>query len=306
MKILVTGGAGFIGSHVVDAYIAGGHTVTVIDDLSTGSRTNLHPEARLYTMDLCDPAVAEVFAKERPEVVNHHAAHISVRVSVHDPVRDARVNILGTLNLLQCAQQHGTRKIIYASSGGAAYGEPLYLPCDEAHPIDPLSPYGVSKHTAEHYLAVYERIYGLAFTVLRYPNVYGPRQDPYGEGGVVAIFSEHMLRKQPVTIFGTGEQERDFIAVSDLVRANVIALTRGDGEIVNCGTAMGTSVRAIFVTLAAITGYTQEPRCEPARPGEVFKIYLTNEKAQRVLGWQPTVVLREGLELVAAAFSAMV
>lgn len=304
MKILVTGGAGFIGSHVVDGYISAGHSVTVVDDLSTGSRANLHPDARLIEMDIRDPALVNVLTEERPAIVNHHAAHISVHVSVGDPARDASINILGTLNLLECARRGGVRKFIYASSGGAAYGEPQYLPCDEDHPVDPLSPYGVSKHTPEHYLALYQRIYGLTYTVLRYPNVYGLRQDPFGEGGVVAIFSERMLRSQPVTIFGSGEQERDFVAADDLVRANIAALTRGENEIVNCGTGKATSVTEIFKTLAGIIGYDQQPQYEAARPGEVSRIYLTNEKATRVLGWKPMVSLQEGLAKVVASLSA--
>lgn len=253
--------------------------------------------SRLYEMDIRDPALGEVIVAERPEVVNHHAAHISVHVSVDDPLRDASVNILGALNVLECARRGGVRKVIYASSGVAAYGEPQYLPCDEGHPIDPLSPYGVSKHTPEHYLALYWRLYGTTFTVLRYPNVYGPRQDPHGEGGVVAIFSERMLRSQSVTIFGTGEQERDFVAVGDLARANLAALEWGDDEIVNCGTGKATTVTQIFDMLAAITGYERPPRHGAARPGEVFKIYLTNDKAARILGWRPEVSLREGLEM---------
>jgi UDP-glucose 4-epimerase len=301
MKIVVTGGAGFIGSHVVDAYIAAGHTVVVVDDLTTGSRANLHPDARLVEMDIRDPALVDLFAVEQPDILNHHAAHISVHVSVDDPVRDASINILGTLNLLECARRGGVRKIIYASSGGAAYGEPRYLPCDEEHPIDPLSPYGISKHTPEHYCALYQRLYGLAYVVLRYPNVYGPRQDPFGEGGVVAIFSERMLRAQPVTIFGSGAQERDFVAVGDLVRANLAALTRGENEIINCGTGKATTVTDIFAALARITGYDQPPHHAAARPGEVFKIYLTNEKAARTLGWCPEISLREGLESVVAS-----
>jgi UDP-glucose 4-epimerase len=252
-------------------------------------------------MDIRDPALVDIFIREQPEILNHHAAHTSVHISVDDPVRDASINILGTLNLLECARRCGVRRLIYASSGGAAYGEPCYLPCDEEHPVDPLSPYGVSKHTPEHYCALYQRIYGLAYVVLRYPNVYGPRQDPFGEGGVVAIFSERMLRSQPVTIFGSGEQERDFIAVDDLARANLAALTRGENEIVNCGTGKATTVTDIFKTLAQITGYDQPPQYATARLGEVFKIYLTNEKAARVLGWQPEISLREGLESVVAS-----
>lgn len=302
MNILVTGGAGFIGSHIVDAYLAAGHMVAIVDNFTTGRRANVPPAARVYEMDIRDPALAAVFAREHPDIVNHHAAHISVHGSVTDPVHDASVNVLGTLRVLECARDAGVRKIIYASSGGAAYGEPQHLPCDEAHPSDPLSPYGLSKHTAERYVALYHRLYGMHFTILRYPNVYGPRQDPHGEGGVVAIFSERMLRDEPVTIYGTGAQERDFLAASDVARANVAALTRGHNEIVNCGTGAGTSITQIFETLAAITAYRHTPNHAPARPGEVFRIYLTERKARDVLGWEPVISLEAGLTAVVTAF----
>ncbi len=304
MRILVTGGAGFIGSHVVDAYAAAGHSVAIVDDLITVAWRHVPAGARTYTVDIRDPALADVFAREQPEVVNHHAAHISVHRSVEDPLRDASVNIHGTLNLLECARRAGTRKVIYASSGGAAYGEPRYLPCDEDHPVDPLSPYGVSKHTPEHYLALYQHLHGLAATVLRYPNVYGPRQDPDGEGGVVAIFGKRMLRDEPVTIFGDGEQARDFVAVADLVRANVAALTRADGAIVNLGSGVPTTVNEIFRSLAALSGYRREPTHAPPRAGEVYRIVLTNAKAKELLAWAPAIALDEGLASVVADLRA--
>lgn len=301
MRILVTGGAGFIASHVVDAYIAAGHEVAVVDDLSTGHDANLNPKARFYQLDIRSDSLAEIFAKERPEVVNHHGAQMSVLVSIGEPLRDASINVLGSLNILECARQAGTRKVIYISTGGAAYGEPRYLPCDEEHPVDPLCPYGISKHTPEHYLALYQRLYGLDFTVLRYPNVYGPRQDPHGEAGVVAIFAGRMLRGERVVINGSGEQERDFVSITDIVRANAAALDRAGGEIVNLGSGRGTSVNEIFAALANITGYPQPPLYGPAKAGEVFKIYLSGDKAQRLLGWKPVVTLDEGLAATVAA-----
>ena len=301
MKVLVTGGAGFIASHVVDAYIADGHEVAIIDDLSTGHRENLHPQARFYEMDIRDSALADVFAAERPEVLNHHGAQMSVRVSVDEPLRDASINVIGSLNLLECARKAGVRKVIYISTGGAAYGEPQYLPCDEDHPVDPLCPYGISKHTPEHYLALYERLYRLDYTVLRYPNVYGPRQDPHGEAGVVAIFAGKMLRGERVVINGTGEQERDFVAIGDIAAANLAALSCGDGEIINLGSGRGTSVNEIFAALAEITGYDQPPLFGPEKSGEVFKIYLTGDKARALLRWRPTVPLEKGLALTVAS-----
>lgn len=305
MRILVTGGAGFIASHVVDAYIAAGHDIAIVDDLSTGHRANVNPKARFYEMDIRDAALAGVFENERPDVVNHHGAQMSVRVSVDEPLRDASINIVGTLNLLECARSAGVRKVVYISTGGAAYGEPRYLPCDEDHPIDPLCPYGISKHTPEHYLALYHRLYGMDFTVLRYPNVYGPRQDPYGEAGVIAIFAGQMLRGERVVINGTGEQERDFVAVRDIATANLAALSLGGGQVINLGSGRGTSVNEIFFALAEIIGYRQPPLFGPAKSGEVFKIYLTGGKAQNLLRWRPTIALDAGLAETVAAMPAV-
>jgi UDP-glucose 4-epimerase len=300
MKILVTGGAGFIGSHVVDAMLAVGHEVVIVDDLSTGRKQNLNPGAKFYQLDIRDPGLADVFARERPEVVDHHAAQMDVRRSVAEPLFDADVNVRGTLNLLEAARTHGVRKIIYISSGGAAYGEPKYLPCDEDHPIDPICQYGVSKHVVEHYLFVYRHLYGLDYTVLRYPNVYGPRQDPHGEAGVVAIFSGKMLAGQPVTINGTGEQERDYVYVADCARANVLALDNGGGTIYNLGSNRGTTVNLLFSTLANIIGYSAGPRFGPAKAGETFKIYLDGTRARDQLDWSPTVDLDRGLHQTVA------
>lgn len=302
MRVLVTGGAGFIASHVVDALITAGHDVAIVDNLSTGRRQNINPKARFYEVDIRSAALAEVFAQERPEVVNHHAAQMDVRRSVADPIYDADVNILGSLNLLELARQHRVRKIVYISTGGAVYGEPVYLPCDEAHPVDPLCPYGATKHTVEHYLFMYRQNYGLDYTVLRYPNVYGPRQDPHGEAGVVAIFAGQMLSGQQVTINGSGEQERDFVYVGDCVRANLLALDTGSGQIYNLGWGAGVSVNDIFRHMKDITGYGLEPVYGPPKLGETFKIYLDASKARRELGWKPEVTLRDGLELTVAYF----
>jgi UDP-glucose 4-epimerase len=296
MKILVTGGAGFIGSHVVDALLANGHEVVVVDDLSTGRQQNLNTKARFYQVDIRSPELAGVFEQERPEVVDHHAAQIDVRRSVADPLFDADVNIRGTLNLLEMARTHGTRKVIYISTGGAVYGEPRYLPCDEDHPIDPICQYGVSKHVIEHYLHVYQHLYGLDYTVLRYPNVYGPRQNPYGEAGVVAIFIGRMLAGKPITINGTGEQERDFVYVADCARANVLALDKGSATIFNLSSNQSTSINMLFSALANIIDYSSKANMGPAKPGETFKIYLDGRRAQTGLGWSLTVALEQGLQ----------
>ncbi len=295
MRILVTGGAGFIGSHVVDALIAAGHRVVVVDDLSTGRQENVHPEATFYPVDITSPQLREVFARERPEVISHHAAQVDVRHSMADPLHDARCNILGSIYLLECAREYGVRKVIYSSSGGAIYGEPLYLPCDEDHPIRPLSPYGASKYAVEQYLYLYRQNYGLDYTILRYPNVYGPRQDPYGEAGVVAIFAGQMLNGGTPVIYGSGEQERDFLYVEDCAHANLLVLERGSGRVYNLGTGVGTSVNRLFLLLKEITGYPGDPVYGPARAGETFRIYLDASRARNELGWRPLVPLEEGL-----------
>ncbi|MBL7183770.1 MAG: NAD-dependent epimerase/dehydratase family protein [Anaerolineae bacterium] len=295
MKVLVTGGAGFIGSHVVDAYLAAGHDVAVVDDLSTGRREHVHPQARFYQIDICDPGLDVVFARERPEVVSHQAARANVRESLEKPLLYAEVNVLGSLNVLECCRRHGVRKVIYASTGGAVYGEPRALPVPEDHPINPLDPYGASKHHVEHYLYLYRANFGIVYTVLRYPNVYGPRQDPYGEAGVVAIFTGQMLNEGQPVINGSGEQERDFVYVSDVARANVLALQRGDGGVYNIGSGVGTSVNRIFELLAELTGYAGPVVHGPPKRGEVFKVYLDAHRAGEELDWAPEVELEEGL-----------
>jgi UDP-glucose 4-epimerase len=302
MRILVTGGAGFIGSHVVDANIAAGHDVAVVDDLSTGQREHVHSGARFYPLDIRDPHLDEVFAKERPEVVSHQAARANVRESLQQPLLYAEVNVVGSLNVLECCRRHGVRKLIYASTGGAVYGEPQVLPVSEEHPIKPLDPYGASKHHVEHYLFVYQANFGITYTALRYPNVYGPRQDPYGEAGVVAIFAGQMLKGGQPVINGNGEQERDFLSVSDVVQANLLALEQGDGGIYNIGSGIGTSVNSIFEVLAKLTGYNGPVVHGPPKQGEVFKVYLDATRAQKELGWAPRITLEEGLARTVAWF----
>ena len=296
MKIMVTGGAGFIGSHVVDAFIAEGHQVLVVDDLSTGKREHVNPAARFYHVDIRDEeSLSEVLQLEKPEVIAHQAARANVRESMEKPVLYADVNVLGSLRLLELARKSGVRKVIYASTGGAVYGEPDYLPVDEDHPVRPLDPYGASKHHVVHYLYLYRRNYGLEYTILRYPNVYGPRQDPLGEAGVVAIFTGQMLTGRHPVIFGSGEQQRDFVYVTDVARANVLALTRGDGGLYNIGSGIGTSVNQIFAALQQATGY-QGPRLHgPAKLGEVFRVYLDASRARCELGWEPSIPLQEGI-----------
>jgi len=297
MRILVTGGAGFIGSHVADRFIELGHEVAVLDNLSTGFRAFVNPRARFFEVDLTDaPAVERCIAEFRPEIVDHHAAQIDVRRSVDDPVFDAATNIVGALRLLQACTRHGVRKLIYASTGGALYGEGRQLPATEEHPVNPESPYGVSKHTLEHYLYLWKLLHGLDHTVLRYPNVYGPRQNPHGEAGVNAIFIGLMLEGQRPRIFGTGEQLRDYLYVMDVVAANEIALAKGSGAMVNLGTGVGTSVNDIFRELKSILGFAGEPIYEAPRPGEVQRIYLDASRAREVLGWAPRVGFRQGLE----------
>jgi UDP-glucose 4-epimerase len=306
VNILVTGGAGFIGSHVVDLYLEHGHRVVVVDDLSTGHRRNLNPRAVFYEADIRSPEMAAIFEREKPEIVNHHAAQMDVRRSVAEPLLDADVNILGSLSLLECARRCGVRRFVYISSGGAVYGEPEYLPCDEAHPINPICQYGASKHTVEHYLFLYRSLYGLDYTVLRYPNVYGPRQDPHGEAGVVAIFAGQMLTDQPVTINGDGEQVRDFVYVGDCAQANLQALLGGTGAgIYNLGTGTGASVNEVFRTLKALTNYRRDPIYGPAKLGETRRIYLDASRAAGELGWRPKTGLEEGLRATARHFQEL-
>ena len=308
MRILVTGGAGFIGSHVVDAYIAAGHEVAVLDNFSTGNEANVNPAAEVHRVDLRDQAAVEkAVASFRPEIVNHHAAQSEVPKSVADPGLDAQVNIVGGLNLLKASVDHHINKVIFISTGGALYGEPDIVPADEDHPVRPLSPYGTSKFSFEQYLGTFKRTFGLEFTVLRYANIYGPRQDFYAEEGrVVAIFASRMLAGKPVTIDGDGEQSRDMLHVGDAATANLAALERGDGEIFHVSTGVAVSVNDLFRKLAILTDYKLAPTTGPRRKGDVFRIALDNARARRDLGWEPRVSLEEGLSLTVDYFREQV
>jgi UDP-glucose 4-epimerase len=295
-KILVTGGAGFIGSHVVDLFVSKGYEVVIVDDLSTGRVSNLNPAAKFYKIDIRDPKIRDIFEAERPDYVSHHAAQMDVRRSVAQPLFDADVNILGSLNLIECAKEFGVKHFVYISSGGAAYGEPERVPCVETDPINPICQYGASKHTVEHYLYMYHVNYGLNYTVLRYPNVFGPRQDPQGEAGVVAIFTGKMLLGEPVTINGDGEQTRDYVFVGECAYANYLAITCEHASgIYNLGWGRPTSVNQIFTNLATITEYNQPANYGPAKVGETRHIYLDASKAKKELGWVPARTLEEGL-----------
>ena len=294
MKVLVTGGAGFIGSHVVDAHLDEGHEVVVVDSLVTGRRETVNPRARLLELDIRDPALREVFARERPEIVNHHAAQASVVASVADPTHDADVNVMGTLNLLELAREFGARRFIFASTGGAIYGEPERIPADETHPTLPLSPYGISKMAGEHYVRFFGGA-GMSFAILRYANVYGPRQDPHGEAGVVAIFTNAMLSGNRPTIFGDGTQTRDFVYVEDVARANVLAAASEESGLVNIATGVETSIEELYRLLASATGFREPPVYAPPRTGDVYRIALDPRRAEEWLGWVADISLAEGL-----------
>jgi UDP-glucose 4-epimerase len=304
-RVLVTGGAGFIGSHLVDRLVNEGLSVAVVDNLSTGNKEYVNGSASLFPVDLADHSLADIFEQERPDVVFHLAAQASVTRSMESPEKDARTNILGTLNLLEQCRRHNIERIVYSSTGGALYGEPDSLPCDESHPVRPLSPYGASKYAAETYIHTYGSMAGFRYTILRYANVYGPRQDSQGEAGVIAIFSQRMLNGESGLIYGNGEQQRDFLYVEDVVEANIIAMDQEGSETYNIGTGVGTSVNAIYTRLAGLTGYAGPPTYEPARKGEVFKIYLNNGKAERELHWTPSVDLESGLGLTVEALRSM-
>src|SRR5574337_2176081 len=297
MRVLVTGGAGFIGSHVVNALVTEGHDVAVVDDLSMGKREQVDPSARFYQADIRDrQMLEEVFRIERPEVVNHHAAQVDLRQSMSEPSVDASINILGSLLLIELSLGYKVRKFINISSGGAVYGEPQRLPVDERHPIGPMSAYGVSKYAVEQYLSLFDGS-GLDYTTLRYANVYGPRQDPAGEAGVVAIFSRQMLAGERPTIFGDGTKTRDYVYVDDIVGANLLAMAekRASGRIYNFGLGCEVSDRRIFELVRSEVGVAVEPIMASKRPGEIDRICLNASLAKAELGWEPMISLEEGV-----------
>ena len=295
MKILVTGGAGFIGSNVCDAFLGAGHEVVALDNLSTGKRANLSPGVRLLEADLRDSRLSALLKEERPEVVCHHAAQIDVRKSVADPIYDAELNLLGMLRLLEASVAAGVQRVLFASSGGACYGEQERFPATEAHPTRPVSPYGVSKAAGELYLGYYLAQHKLPYVALRYANVYGPRQDPHGEAGVVAIFAERILGGEECTIFGDGGQSRDFVFVGDVARANLAALTADFVGPVNVGTGREISILELHAKLAEAARVVRPPKHAPGKPGEQRRSVIDPTLASKVLGWRPEVSLEQGL-----------
>jgi len=297
MKILVTGGAGFIASHVVDAYVSAGHKVVVIDNLATGFKKNVNKKAKFYIVDIRNAKkINEIFKKEKPDIVNHHAAIAEVVKSLRDPMPTFDVNINGTINLLLASGQNKVKKFIFSSTGGAIYGEPKKIPADEATKPVPLSPYGLSKYLGEIIIDFYARTYGFEYLIFRYPNVFGPRQNPKGEAGVIAIFGGIMKSgKQPV-IFGDGTKTRDYAFVSDIAKANLLALKKGKNDIINLGWGKKISDQRIFDTIAKYTHFKGKPSYSPFRKGEVYQIAITNAKAKKILGWQPKVKFENGVK----------
>ena len=296
MRVLVTGGAGFIGSHIVDALIERGDDVFVIDNLSEGSRANLNPDARLFDVSVNDAdGLARAFAEAKPDVVSHHAAQISVRNSMYDPTHDAQVNIIGSLNVLQCAVKHDVERLIFASTS-VVYAKPSRLPMDETHPLRPESVYGVSKLSVENFIRLYSDAYGIKHKIFRYGNVFGPRQNPHGEAGVVAIFTGQFMRGEQPTIFGDGSKTRDYIYISDIVSANTAALeAAGDNDTYNIARGIGVSDFEIFDAVRGAADSSMQPKYAPVRPGEPQDISLEPAKAMQALSWQPRVTLSDGI-----------
>ncbi|MCG8500246.1 MAG: NAD-dependent epimerase/dehydratase family protein [Firmicutes bacterium] len=294
MKILVTGGAGFIGSHVVDKLLAKGNEVAVVDNLYTGKLDNINPRAKFYKMDILSGAVSDVFDDFRPQIVIHSAAQIDIAQSLKDPFFDAAININGTIRILEACRQSGVQKIIYSSSA-AVYGDPKYLPVDEQHPAHPLSYYGISKYAPEHYIRVCGKRYGILYTILRYANVYGVRQDPKGEGGVISIFLNKMMNGEQPTIFGDGAQTRDFVYIEDVARANIAAVTSGNNKTINISTNRPTSVATLFELMKRRMKSGLVPVYGDEREGDIKHSCLDNKKAKKYLNWEPRYELSEGL-----------
>ncbi|WP_238884660.1 NAD-dependent epimerase/dehydratase family protein [Clostridium sp. YIM B02551] len=294
MKVLVTGGAGFIGSHIVDEYIKNNHEVVIVDDMSHGSKINVNKLAKFYNIDIRSEDLATIFEKEKFDIVNHHAAQISVPNSIEDPIEDASINIMGTLNILECCRKFGVKKVIYPASA-AIFGEPKYLPIDEEHPLNMQCGYGVTKHTVEHYLEVYNKLYGINYTVFRYANVYGPRQDSKGEGGVIAIFSERFLKKEVPVIFGDGEQSRDFVYVKDVAKANLIALTELNNNIYNVSTNIEISLNKLISVFNNLVNSSIKPIYKEERIGDIRNSFMIYDKIKNECSWKPNYSLEEGL-----------
>jgi UDP-glucose 4-epimerase len=301
MRVLITGGAGFVGSHIADACLDRGYDTYVLDNLSTGRKRNLSPKAELIQADIATADLETILSKIKPEIIFHQAAQVSVPLSIKQPLQDQQVNIQGTIKLLEAARMANVRKVIYASSA-AVYGNPVYLPVDEKHPIQPISFYGISKYVPELYLKTYMDLYQLPFTALRYANIYGPRQVAHGEGGVVAIFTDRILRGETITIQGDGEQTRDFIYISDIVDANLAAIERGDGGIYNIGTGVQTSINQLAQALETAAGHPIEKKNAAPREGDIRDSYFNPDLAMRELNWLPKVSLVEGLQKTIASY----
>lgn len=295
MKILVTGGAGFIASNIADALIEHGHSVFILDNLSSGFEKNINRKAVFIKADIRDKNLSELFKKEKFDIINHHAAQMDVRRSVTDPSFDADINIIGTINLLQNSVKNGIKKFMFASTGGAIYGEQEFFPADEKHPTSPLSPYGISKLSVEKYLFFYKTQYDLKYTILRYANIYGPRQNPHGEAGVVAIFSKKLLRGEQPLINGDGKQTRDYTFVKDVVKANLLTLEDECSDIYNVGTGKETDVNTLFNKMNHIIGKGQSEKHGPAMPGEQLRSVISSGKLSQKFGWSPSTSLEEGL-----------
>ena len=294
MKILLTGGAGFIGSNIADTLIENGHQVAIVDNLVTGHVENLNPDAVFYEMDINNLEIDNIFSVEKPDIVIHHAAQVSVQKSIGAPIFDAKSNIMATINILDNCVKHKVKKIIYASSA-ALYGVPQYLPIDERHKIDPISFYGISKYVPEKYIKVYSDLYGLKYTIFRYSNVYGIRQSIEGEGGVISIFTGKLINGDAPMIFGDGENTRDYINVFDIANANHRALTKGDNEIFNISTNTRVSLNELYSVMKGIANYKGNAIYAPERKGDIMHSSLDNTKAKNVLGWEPVVTLEKGL-----------
>ena len=297
MKVLVTGGAGFIGSHIVDRLIDEGYEVVIVDDLSSGKEENINKKAKFYKLNIQDLELETIFQKEKPDCVNHHAAQIDVRRSVSDPIFDASINVLGTINILQNCVKYKAKKMVFASSGGAIYGEQEIFPAPESHPLRPISPYGITKLATEHYLFYYKTVFNLDYVALRYANVYGPRQDPRGEAGVVSIFIQKMLDGSQPVINGDGEQTRDFVYVGDVARANIISIRNNTAEnVFNVGTGIETSVNTIFHHIRKIINPSIEEKHGPPEKGEQKRSLIDHTKARNILHWEPVTLLKDGLQ----------
>jgi UDP-glucose 4-epimerase len=304
MKVVVTGGAGFIGSHVTDEFVARGHEVIALDNLSSGKKENLDPRVRLAQLDIRSPEAAQLIEREKPDVICHLAAQMDVRKSVEDPRFDAEANILGIINLLEAARKVPVKKFIFSSTGGAIYGEQDYFPAREDHPHRPVSPYGVSKASGELYLGYYRVQYGLKTVALRYANVYGPRQNPHGEAGVVAIFSQRLIGGKPCTIFGEGKQTRDFVFGKDVARANYLAFEKDAVGAFNIGTGIETDINRLYELLADAAGVKEKAQHAPGKPGEQLRSCIDPSLAKKTLGWEPTVQIKDGIAQTIAYFRA--